>query len=201
MLTLIHAPQSRSSRIIWLLEELGAEYEIRYVSIRRWDGSGGPDDNNPHPHKQVPALLHNGALVTESTAIVQYLTELYPQSELGRPPGHPERGAYLSWLAYYAGVIEPAGSAFLSGVSASHPPLLKIYEDMCLHVVETLTKQPFLLGKKVSAADLLLVSALTWMRKLLPDSPVVDQYVQSMTARPALARARAVDSKPDGFND
>ena len=44
MLTLIHAPQSRSSRIVWLLEELGADYEIRYVSIRRWDGSGGPDD-------------------------------------------------------------------------------------------------------------------------------------------------------------
>jgi glutathione S-transferase len=72
---------------------------------------------------------------------------------------------------------------------------------MCLHVVETLTKQPFLLGKKVSAVDLLLVSALTWMRKLLPDSPVVDHYVQSMTARPAVARARAVDSKPDGFHD
>ena len=201
MLTLIHAPQSRSSRIIWLLEELGAEYEIRYVSIRRWDGSGGPDDNNPHPHKQVPALLHNGALVTESTAVVQYLVELYPDSELGRPPGHPERGAYLSWLAYYSGVIEPAGSAFLSGVAAGHPPLLKVYEDMCMHVIETLTKQPFLLGDTASAADLLLVSALTWMRKLLPDSPVVDEYILSMSSRPALARARAVDVKPDGFHD
>lgn len=201
MLTLIHAPQSRSSRILWLLEELGAEYEVRYVSIRRFDGSGGPDENNPHPHKQVPALLHNGALITESTAVVQYLCELYPQSELGRPPGHPERGAYLSWLAYYAGVIEPGGSAFLSGVAAGHPPVLKVYEDMCMHVIETLTKQPFLLGNTVSAADLLLVSALTWMRKLLPDSAVVDQYIQSMTARPALARARAVDVKPDGFHD
>ena len=79
---------------------------------------------------------------------------------MARPPGHPERGAYLSWLAYYAGVIEPAGSAFLSGVAAGHPPLLKIYEDMCPHVIETLTKQPFLLGNKVSAVDLLLVSAL-----------------------------------------
>ena len=201
MLTLIHAPQSRSSRIIWLLEELGAEYDIRYVSIRRWDGSGGPDENNPHPHKQVPALLHNGALITESTAVVQYLAELYPQSELGRPPGHPERGAYLSWLAYYAGVIEPGGSAFLSGVAAKHPPLLKVYEDMCMHVIETLTKQPFLLGNTASAVDLLLVSALTWMRKLLPDSPVVDEYIQSMTSRPALARARAIDVKPDGFHD
>jgi glutathione S-transferase len=197
MLTLIHAPQSRSSRIIWLLEELGADYDIRYVSIRRWDGSGGPDDNNPHPHKQVPALLHNNALVTESTAVVQYLTELYPNSELGRPPGHAERGAYLSWLAYYAGVIEPSGSAFLGGLAANNPQMTKIYEEMCVHVIETLSKQPFLLGKTVSAADLLLASALGWMRRLLPESAVVDRYVETMTARPALARARAIDSRPD----
>ena len=200
MLTLIHAPLSRSSRIIWLLEELGADYDIRYVSIRRWDGSGGPDDNNPHPHKQVPALLHNNALITESTAIVQYLTELYPTCELGRPPGHAERGAYLSWLAYYAGVIEPAGSAFLGGFAAHNPPLTKVYEEMCVHVIETLSKQPFLLGKTASAADLLLASALAWMRRLLPESAVIDRYVETMTARPALARARAVDSKPDGLH-
>lgn len=201
MLTLIHAPLSRSSRIIWLLEELGVEYDVRYVSIRRWDGSGGPDENNPHPHKQVPALLHNGALITESTAVVQYLLELFPDSEMGRPVGHPERGAYLSWLAYYAGVIEPAGSTFLSGVAAGNPALLRIYEEMCVHVIETLTKQPYLLGKKISAADLLLVSALVWMRKLLPDSAVVDQYVYSIAARPAFARAREIDARPDGFHD
>ena len=92
MLTLIHAPLSRSSRIVWLLEELGAEYEIRYVSIRRWDGSGAPDDNNPHPHKQVPALLHNGAVIWESAAVVQYLTDLYPDCSLGRPPGQVRGG-------------------------------------------------------------------------------------------------------------
>ena len=86
MLTLIHAPQSRSSRIIWLLEELGAEYDIRYVSIRRWDGSGGPDENNPHPHNQVPALLHNGALVTESTADGRVPNADRARPDIARPP-------------------------------------------------------------------------------------------------------------------
>jgi len=201
MLTLIHAPLSRSSRIVWLLEELGAEYEIRYVSIRRWDGSGAPDENNPHPHKQVPALLHDGVLVTESTAIILYLTELFPDSPLGRPPGHPERGPFLSWLAYYAGVIEPSATAYLTGVTAANPMMQRGYEDMCAHVVSTLTRQPFLLGEKISAADLLLASALVWMRKILPESAVIDQYVETVTARPALARAREIDSKPDGFHD
>ncbi|WP_275783412.1 glutathione S-transferase family protein [Pararhizobium gei] len=201
MLTLFHAPQSRSGRILWLLEELGAEYNVRYVSIRRFDGSGGPDETNPHPHKQVPALLHDGELVTESTAITQYLTELFPDSGMGRPLGHPERGAYLSWLAYYAGVIEPMGTAFLSGLAQNNANLARGYEDMCAHVVATLDRHPFLLGDKVSGADVMLGGALAWMRRLLPESVSVDRYVHELTARPALARAREIDSRPDGFHD
>ena len=50
MLTLFHAPQSRSSRIVWLLEELGASYELRIMNISRLrDGTGKPDPSNPHP--------------------------------------------------------------------------------------------------------------------------------------------------------
>ncbi|OHV78090.1 glutathione S-transferase family protein [Ensifer sp. LCM 4579] len=201
MLTLIHAPLSRSSRIIWLLEEIGAEYEIRYVDIRRWDGSGGPDENNPHPHKQVPALLHNETLIWESVAVVQYLTDLHPDCSLGRPAGHPDRGAYLSWLAYYAGVIEPAASAQVSGLTANNPALARLHAEMCAHVIDVLTRQPYLIGDRMSAADLLLASALQWMRKILPESDVIDRYVRVVTDRPALLRAREIDSKPSGFHD
>jgi hypothetical protein len=49
MLTLFHAPQSGSSRIIWLLEELGSNHTIEYVNIPRMDGSGASDPANPHP--------------------------------------------------------------------------------------------------------------------------------------------------------
>src|SRR3954466_14009589 len=79
MITLYHAPQSRSSRIIWLLEELGVPYEIRPVSIfRPMTGEGVPDSANPHPDKRVPAIEHDGALVAESVAILQYLTDAFP---------------------------------------------------------------------------------------------------------------------------
>lgn len=201
MLTLIHAPMSRSSRMIWLLEELGAEYEIRYVSIRRRDGSGGPDEANPHPHKQVPALLHGKTLVTESMAVTLYLTDLFPDSSLGRPVGHAERGAYLSWLAYYAGVVEPMATAHLTGVTAANPMMAEGYADMAAHVVDTLSRQPYLLGEHISAVDILLGSALSWMRAILPESEAVDRYVAVVNARPALSRAREIDSKPDGFHD
>ncbi len=201
MLTLFHAPMSRSSRMLWLLEELGAEYEVRYVSIRRRDGSGGPDEANPHPHKQVPALLHGKTLITESSAITLYLTDLFPDSPLGRPIGHAERGPYLSWLAYYSGVIEPMATMNFTGLTASNPAFAKGYEDMAVHVIGTLSKQPYLLGDHISAADILLGSALGWMRRLLPENEAVDRYAATVNARPALVRAREIDSKPDGFHD
>ena len=91
MLTLYHAPRSRSSRIIWLLEELGADYEIRYVEIPRMDGSGQPDASNPHPDKKVPALVHGDVLVTESAAVCLYLTDLHPDAGIG--PGSATRSA------------------------------------------------------------------------------------------------------------
>lgn len=178
-----------------------AEYEIRYVDIRRWDGSGGPDENNPHPHKQVPALLHDGTLIWESVAVVQYLTDLYPDCSLSRPPGHPERGAYLSWLAYYAGVIEPTALAHISGVTVNNPGLARLYTEMCAHVIDALTRHTYLLGESMSAADLLLASALQWMRKILPESDVIDRYIRVVTDRAALVRAREIDNKPSGFHD
>src|SRR5882757_4586709 len=107
MLKLFHAPQSRSSRIIWLLEELGANYEIEYVNIPRMDGSGASDPANPHPDKKVPVLVHGGTLITESVAVILYLTDLHSEAGIGPRIGDSTRGAYLTWLTYYAGVVEP----------------------------------------------------------------------------------------------
>ena len=109
MLTLFHAPRSRSTRFIWLLEELGAPYRLRQVDIfRSISNTGARDPANPHPHGQVPALLDDGVLITESSAIALYLTDKFPEAGLGPVIGDPLRGPYLSWLAYYAGVLEPA---------------------------------------------------------------------------------------------
>src|SRR3954462_2270835 len=108
MLTLIHAPMSRSGSIVWLLEELGAPYETKIVTIRRADGTGAVDPANPHPHGKVPALLHDGNLVFESSAIALYLVDLFPEAKMAPRIGDPKRGALLSWLAYRSGVMEPA---------------------------------------------------------------------------------------------
>ena len=80
MITLYHAPKSRSTRMIFLLEEIGAPYEIKIVTIRRGDGSGAADIHNPHPHAKVPAIRHGNEIVFESSAIVAYLTDAFRKS-------------------------------------------------------------------------------------------------------------------------
>src|SRR5690606_37929330 len=100
MLTQFHAPQSRSGRIVWLLEEIGADYDIRYVDIfRAMTLMGAREPANLHPDGKVPALLDDGALVTESAVIALNLTDLYPDANLGASVGSPDRAAYVTWLA------------------------------------------------------------------------------------------------------
>src|SRR5204863_273345 len=116
MITLYHAPQTRSSRMIWLLEELGVPYEIRPVSIfRPMTGEGSGDAANPHPDKKVPAIDHDGVVVAESLAIVLYLLDAFPEAGLAPVQGDPRRGDYLTWTAWYVAELEPALFAGLAG--------------------------------------------------------------------------------------
>jgi glutathione S-transferase len=194
MITLYHAPQSRSSRIIWLLEELAAPYEIRPVSIfRPMSGQGGPDAANPHPDQRVPAIVHDGALVAESIAIVLYLTDAFPAERLGRPVGDPERGAYLTWLAWYAAEMEPAMMASFGGELAASPMKQRSYDAVIRRIEGFLAQGPYAMGDRFSAVDLVLASAIEFGRKAFPASEAIDAYVARCLGRPALARARALD--------
>ena len=196
MLTLYHAPRSRSSRIVWLLEELGADYELAITDIPRADGTGAADPANPHPDKKVPALVDDGVLITESSAIVLYLTDKFPAAGLGPTVGDPKRGAYLTWLAYYAGVIEPVVH-FQSFGLADNAALQRTFRDraaMDRRLLAALEAGPYLLGEKFSGADILINSLGSFVaRAMLPPGEVIDSYLQRCTARPALARTMAKD--------
>jgi glutathione S-transferase len=196
MLTLYHAPTSRSSRIVWLLEELGADYRLRITDIPRPSGAGAPDPANPHPDHKVPALVHDGALVTESAAIVVYLTDLFPGAGMGPQPGDAARGPYLTWLAYYAGVIEPVVNLQLAGLG-DHPVMQRTFRDRAAvdrRVSAALERSPYLLGDRFSAADILLASMGQFSRQLLPEGAAIDTYLERCGSRPALQRALAKDA-------
>lgn len=192
MLTLFHAPRSRSTRFLWLLEELGAEYAVRTVDIyRSFGNTGARDPANPHPHGQVPALLDDGVLITESAAIALYLTDKFPAAGIGPLIDDPRRGPYLSWLAYYAGVLEP--SVVNLWKQRQDDEDKKTYQLLDDRLRSTLDKTPWLLGDTFSAADILFVSLLQFARQMLPPHAVYDEWLARANARPALARALAKD--------
>ena len=190
MLTLFHAPKSRSTRMIWLLEELGAPYTVKTVDVVRPTG-GARDPANPHPHGQVPALVDDGALITESAAIALYLTDRFREQPMGPAVGDPLRGPYLTWLAYYAGVLEPVITARWSGRAGDAENAA--YAIIDAQLTAALARGPWLLGDDFSAADILFISLLQFARQMLPPHAVYDDWLARAQARPALTRALLKD--------
>lgn len=198
MLTLFHAPRSRSSRIITLLRELDAldRVEIEIVDITRGDGSGRKDPRNPHPEGKVPLLVHEGVVLWESIAIIQYLTDLFPEKKMAPVGGDPQRGRYLSWLAWYAGVVEPVLIAHVAGIS--HPYLDATFrgpEQMAERLETALKESPYLMGERYSAADLLLHSPFAWYPAATPDSATVKAWVERCGERPSLQWTAEFDAR------
>ncbi len=196
MMTLIHAPNSRSTRILVLIDEMGIrdKIEIKCVDLIRNDGTGRQDPANPHPEGKVPALIHDGTVITESGAIMLYLTALFPDSGLAPKPGSARRGEYLTWLFWYQGVMEPVMMAEMFGLK--HPGLARNFRglpEIAARVHAALAKGPWLCGE-YSAADLICASAFTFMPQFMPDDPLIRDWVARYQARPALARAKAMDA-------
>ena len=197
MLTLIHAPQSRSSSILWLLEEIGAPYEKQIVTIRRGDGSGAADPGNPHPHHKVPALLDDGELLVESGAIALYLSDKFPEAKLGPKVGEKKRGAFLSWLAYRSGVVEPAmmerrlGLQHIYGAMGWAAP-----DEVEALLNKHLADNAYFLGDQFSAADVMLGGLINFMLmfKMMTETAVFQDYCARITSRPAFKRMLELDA-------
>ena len=196
MLTLYHGPQTRSTRIVQLLMEMEIldRVDVQVVGLVRQGRFGAPDPANPHPEGKVPLLVHDGAVIRESNAIILYLTDLFP-GPMGPVTGDPLRGPYLSWLAYYGNVLEPVMVAKLAEVT--HPAFTNTFrgpEEMKARLVEALTDRPYLLGDSYTAADLLMSSAFGWFPAFTPDADVVRDWVKRCQNRPSIKAVADYDT-------
>jgi glutathione S-transferase len=198
MLTLVHSPRSRSTGFLWLLEELGQPYEVQYVSIRRGNGSGTLDPSNPHPHGKVPMLIDGAATVFEQSAIALYLADKYPAAGLGPAIDAPERGSFLTLLAYYPGVVEPAfTSRFMKFAVPRGTAGWVDCDEVMDFINERLERQAYIVGDRFTAADILYAGAF----ELFMSSPLLEgqrtsqlqDYVARCVSRPARARAARRD--------
>ena len=197
MLTLYYAPMSRATGVRILLEELGADYDLHVLNLRR-NEQRAADFLAVNPLGKVPAIVHDGAVVTEQAAIYQYLPEVFPERGLAPPAGDAMRGPYLRWLAFYGASFEPAmvdkhlqrdaGQAMMSPYGS--------YDAVVDALDRQLAAGPFILGERFTAADVLWGGALGWMLqfKMLPERPAFTAYAGRVAGRAAARKVSEEDA-------
>ena len=198
-LTLYHASPSRSSIVLWMLEELGQPYDVKLLKLSEGDNLK-PDYLAINPMGKVPALAHKGTIITEAAAICTYLADEFPQATLNVPVGSPRRGVYLKWLFFGPGCFEPAviDRAAPRKEEARRAMLGYGDFDTCMNVVaKAVDKGPWIMGEQFTAADVVIGSNIRFgtMFKLIPERPEFTAYAARIAARPAAQRAAAKDKE------
>jgi glutathione S-transferase len=196
-ITLFHSPQTRSSGALTLLEELKVPYRLHVLNMK-----AGEHRQSAYlavnPMGKVPAILHGDALVTEQVAIGIYLADLFPEAGITPVIGDALRGPYLRWYVFYAACFEPAVCD--KAMKREPGPVAMVpYGDFST-TLSTLTAQlskgPWLLGERFTAADVLWGTALTWMTGFGLVEPVapIQAYVDRWNARPSVGKVAQIDT-------
>jgi glutathione S-transferase len=198
-LTLYHASPSRSSIVLWMLEELGQPYDLKLIKLSAGENMK-PDYLAINPMGKVPALKHRDTVITEVAAICTYLADEFPQAKLNVPVGTPRRGVYLKWLFFGPGCMEPAviDRAAPRKEEARRAMLGYGDFDTTMNVVaKAVEKGPWLMGEQFTAADVVIGSNIRWgsIFKLIPERKEFTEYSARIAARPAAQRAEAKDKE------
>lgn len=197
-ITVHHLNNSRSQRILWLLEELGADYDI--VSYQR-DGQTNlapPELTQAHPLGKSPVIEDNGRLISESGAIIEYLCDRH-----GGQSWLPERGSdewidHLEWMqfgesSFFVPVMLKLYTARLGDAAA--PLLPHVDAQLTAHIAyanDALADRLHFVGEDWSAADILMSfpAEIAVMQGFGDKAPKLAQFVEAIHARPAWKRAR-----------
>lgn len=195
---LFWCPQTRSARALWMMEEAGVPYERVKIDIRDRTAPRDPEFTLASPMGKVPALADGEARFADSAAICMYVADKYPHARLAPSIDDPKRGAYLWWMTFTPGVIEPAmAEKFAGGKPDRFRSGWGDFELMIETIEKGLGGNPWLLGEAFSAADVMVGSSVYFMKQfgMLPDKPALHAYVERCLARPAYQRALEIDSR------
>ncbi|MFO0688049.1 MAG: glutathione S-transferase family protein [Myxococcota bacterium] len=206
MLTVYHLETSRSDRVIWLLEELGLDYQVVTFDRDPKTMRAPAEMKALHPLAKAPMLGDGDRILIESGAIVEYVVGRYG-SEPGRPqlapkPTDPDWPDYLQWLHFAegsamlpmlldhfekAGMCGPVGSSQIAAMARSEMDRLFKALD------EILAKQEWMAGPRFTAADCMMgwYIEMIELRGEIGPYPALQRYVAKLAARPARQRAKA----------
>lgn len=190
-------PMSRGRIARWMLEEIGAPYDVQILDYA--GAMKSPAYLAINPMGKVPALAHGGAVVTETAAICAYLADAFPEAGLAPPANSQLRAPYYRWLFFAAGPLEAASTNKALGVEAA-PDRKRMLgygslEDVLDTLETTLSGGRYLLGDHFTAADIYLGSGLGWGMQFgtVEKRPAFEDYWELVSQRPAAVKARALD--------
>jgi glutathione S-transferase len=198
-LTLFYVPNSRALRARWMLEEVGAAYQLHRVDVKGGENRREDYLRDVQPLGHVPALRVDGRTMFESMAICLFLADAFPAAKLAPPIGDPARGEYLTWMTYSVTELEPPLTRW-TWLARKEPRPDALVEEAraalskAAAVIERrVSDRPFLLGEPFSAADLMVASVLGWAKLAgaLDGGPALLEYSRRCTSREASRRARA----------
>jgi glutathione S-transferase len=190
---LYHHPYSRAANVVWMLEEVGVPYELRWVDIMA-GAQKSPEMLALNPMGKLPVITDGAAVVSESAAIGLYLADRYSSGVLAPKLDDPARGAYLRWIFFAPSVIEPAAAAKPSGGNFNAGAVgWGTYEAMVGAAEAAIGKGPWLLGERFTMADVIFGGTLRYMLmfKMIEPKPAFEAYVARLEARPAYQRSAA----------
>jgi len=212
MITVHHLENSRSQRIVWLLEELGTDYEIRRYGRDKQTGLAPPELLDVHPLGKAPVITDGDKTIAESGAIIEYLMYEYDDGRLRPQEGTAERLAYNYWLHYAEGTFAPLMilSLVLSRIEEAPMPffLRPVARGIAQKVRDayldanvtrnlefmdaTLKESRWFCGNVFTAADVQMSFALEAAEvrtNLTDDYPHLAAFLETIRARPAYRRA------------
>ncbi|MDF0543211.1 glutathione S-transferase family protein [Sphingobium sp. H39-3-25] len=195
-ITLYTNPMSRGQIARWALEEVCAPYEaviLDYASTMK-----GADYLAVNPMGKVPAIVHDGQVVTECAAICAYLAEAFP--EAGLAPRAEERADYYRWLFFAAGPVEAAVTNNALGVKTDEKTSRMAGYGSYDAVVDVLEwavgKGDYICGDRFTAADIYLGAQVDWGLSFgtIPTRPAFEAYAARLRDRPAYKRQKDIDN-------
>lgn len=188
------APQTRSSRAVWMLEEAGVSYDLELVDIRNPGRQDSADFRAASPMRKVPALSDGGVQMAESAAICLYIADRYSAGVLAPASDDPLRGRFLYWLLYTPAVIEPTMSEKINKIQTNRGRNgWGDFDTMMTTLSTGLGAGPWILGEQFTAADVMLGSSVHFLQlfNMLGDAPALVDYVERCRQRPAFKAAQA----------
>ena len=194
MLTVHHLNNSRSQRILWLLEELGTPFEIVKYQRMTPMPMAPPELKEVHPLGKSPVITDGERTVAESGAIVEYILDRYGKGRMRPAPGSPDYWRYVEWMHYAEGsamfpLLLALFMGFLGDGAAPLRPFVDVQiENHFSYMENALGDRPFFVGNDLTGADIQLLFVLEAAGERLTPFPRLVAYRDRMHARPAYRR-------------